>query len=70
MWFLFGWHGAIQEFLGLKKKTTSVEFVGLYIYFKVQTHDLVNDNLTFSHFYFLMGKRGIASQVKRKHSGS
>ena len=47
-------HSDTQEFLGLKN--TSVKFVwSVYI----------RDNFTFSHFYFLMGKRGIASQVKK-----
>ena len=66
MYLLFGWHGDIQEFLELEKKYLSRICWSVYS-FKVQTQDL-NDNLTFSHFYFLMGKRGIASQVKRKHS--
>ena len=48
-------HSDTQEFLGLKN--TSVKFVWSVYNSK--------DNFTFSHFYFLMGKRGIASQVKK-----
>ena len=55
-------HGDTKEFLGLKNTTAKLVW-SVYNSLKFRHTTYMT---TFSHFYFLMGKRGIASQVKKE----